>query len=303
MSFRSRLSSSHPLLKALLWLGLTIAAFVAVMLVSVVIGATGINELSMLRIVQTLQSLLVFILPALLATWCWSATPLRDLRCSAAAVPAVYILVPVMMLCAVPGINMLADWNSRVELPAFLAGLEAQFKAQEEMAQALTERLLQADSMWGLVGNICLIALLPALSEELCFRGVLLNLCLDGGDSTNKATKRRAHLSIWATAALFSFIHFQFYGFIPRMLLGALFGYLVLWSGSIWSSVLAHFTNNAVAVVTFYICSTRGVDEEVVNAFGTGDTAWVGCLGLVAATAIAVWLRNVCQKQSSEPLP
>jgi hypothetical protein len=66
-----------------------------------------------------------------------------------------------------------------------------------------------------------------------------------------KATKN-IHLSIWITAIVFSAIHMQFYGFLPRLMLGAIFGYLLIWSGTIWAPILAHFTNNALAVVTYY---------------------------------------------------
>ena len=302
MSLRSYLRSVHPLWKAFLWFGITIFFFLITMAVAVGLGGQGASNLSLLRLVQALQSLLVFIIPALLATWCWSETPLRDLRLGAPSSSWIYIIAPLLMLCAVPAINMLADWNSRVELPSFLADLEIKLKQQEEAAAAVTEMFLQADTIWALMGNICLMALLPALSEELCFRGVLINLCLNGGEAEYKASKRRAHLAIWATAALFSFIHFQFYGFVPRMLLGALFGYMVLWSGSIWTSVLAHFTNNTVAVVTYYICAHSELDIDTVDSFGAGSTMWVGCLSVVVAASIALWLRNVCQRQSSEPL-
>ena len=303
MSLRTRLNSSHPIWKALLWIALMTGAFILLMIIARFLGSFGLNELSVLRTVQVLQSLLVFILPAIVAVWCWSPSPLKELRCVPPASPHVYWLVPLLMLCAVPGINMLADWNGRVELPSFLADLEETLKQKEEEAAMLTERLLHADHIGGLLANIVLIALLPAVGEELCFRGVMLNLCLNGGGLSCATTKKRMHLSVWVTAALFSFIHFQFYGFVPRMLLGALFGYLVLWSGSLWTSVIAHFVNNAVATVAYYICAHSSLDSCSLDSFGTGDTAWVGWLSIVVAVSVAVLMRNVCQQQSAEPLP
>ena len=61
------------------------------------------------------------------------------------------------------------------------------------------------------------------------------------------------HLSIWASAIIFSAIHFQFYGFIPRLLLGALFGYLYYWSGNLLIPMFAHFVNNAFGVIMIYL--------------------------------------------------
>ena len=274
-----------------------------VMLLAFGLAGMHAERTSWLRMVQAVQTFAVFILPAFIATACWSRTPLSDLRLNRPLPLVVALLVPGLMLLAMPAINMLADWNSRVTLPECMASLEAVLKAQEEEAQRLTELFLAADNVWQLLGNVCLMALLPAFGEEVCFRGTGLNLCLNGGRSDVVPSKKAVHVSVWGIAALFSLIHFQFYGFVPRMLLGALFGYMVLWTGSIWASVLAHFTNNAVAVVAYYICAHSSLSQEAVDAFGTGDTMWAGWLSVVLTSAAIMLLWRVCQRQSSAPLP
>ena len=115
------------------------------------------------------------------------------------------------------------------------------------------------------------MALLPALSEELTFRGVLQNLL----------AKRGTAVDVWVTAFIFSAIHMQFYGFIPRFLMGALLGYALLWSRSIWLPILLHFTNNAMVTCAYFVVNQYGLDIKAVDTLGTGNTLWVGILSLV----------------------
>jgi membrane protease YdiL (CAAX protease family) len=92
---------------------------------------------------------------------------------------------------------------------------------------------------------LVIIAVLPAIGEELVFRGLIQNELFRG--------TKNIHVSIWIAAFLFSAIHIQFFGFVPRLLLGALFGYLYYWSGNLSLAILAHFVNNAVSVVALYL--------------------------------------------------
>jgi uncharacterized protein len=93
--------------------------------------------------------------------------------------------------------------------------------------------------------NLLVVAFLPALCEEFWFRGVIQKVL--------GRSMRSANMGIWVTAVWFSLYHAQADGFIPRMLLGAMLGYLAYWSSSIWTSVIAHFLNNMIPVlVAFY---------------------------------------------------
>lgn len=301
MPFRDRLNSSHPVWKLMLWLGMICLLTLPLMMFAW-LYRHDMQNVGYLRMVQTLQSFTVFIIPAVLATWCWSGTPLSDLRMRRVPNGLVFVLVPLLMIAAVPGINLLADLNSRVNLPEALSDLEKMLTEQEEAAKRLTEMFLQADNIGELFSNIFLMALLPAFGEELAFRGTALNLCLNGGRADMVLSRRRAHTAIWVIAVLFSLIHFQFYGFVPRMLLGALFGYMVLWTGSIWTSVLAHFTNNAIAVTAYYIgvhCAsgdeTSGITLEFFDTLGTGDTLWLGIVSIAVTVGLIAVLRRVAK--------
>lgn len=123
--------------------------------------------------------------------------------------------------------------------------IEAIAKPLEEQAEAMTLSMLAGTEMSDLYLNLLMVAVLPAICEEFVFRGVLQPLIA-------KASKN-VHVGVWVSAFLFSFIHFQFFGFIPRMLIGVFLGYLVVHMASIWPAVLAHFLNNASAVVGYFL--------------------------------------------------
>jgi membrane protease YdiL (CAAX protease family) len=111
----------------------------------------------------------------------------------------------------------------------------------EDQTEKLVRLWLDNDSLWILAVNVILIALVPAISEELIFRGFLQTLLSQL--VTNK------HIAVWCTAIVFSAIHMQFEGFFPRVILGLVLGYLMLWSGNIAYPMIAHFANNAVQVI------------------------------------------------------
>jgi len=98
-------------------------------------------------------------------------------------------------------------------------------------------------------------------------------------------------VSIWITAIIFSTIHFQFYGFVPRMLMGAFFGYLLFWSKNLWFPVIAHFTNNAIAVI-FYYLKFNGFKLPDIDSIGTGNTIWIGLVSGAIGLSGLFWLKR-----------
>ena len=126
----------------------------------------------------------------------------------------------------------------------------------EELAEQMTRMFLDPASGVPVAVAFLSIAVIPALCEELVFRGVMMPLLA-------KMT-RNIHAAVWITAILFSLIHVQFYGFLPRMIMGALLGYFVVWSGSLWTSILAHFINNASAFLMFQYFGTLETPENSV---------------------------------------
>ena len=125
----------------------------------------------------------------------------------------------------------------------------------------MTEFLTTFDSFIKIIVGLIVIAVVAGIGEELIFRGLIQRKFYKGLNNP--------HLAICGAAIIFSAIHMQFYGFLPRMMLGALFGYLYLWTGNLWVPIAAHIFNNGFAVVMFYLShiGVIGVDIEELETF------------------------------------
>ena len=174
-----------------------------------------------------------------------------------------------LILLASPGVNLLSDVNQHLHLP--WPEWEQYFRDYEDQAAEITLLFLEPHAWYDLLVNLLLMAILPAMAEELFFRGTLL--------------RYNTHIAVWMVAAVFSAVHMQLYGFIPRMLLGAMLGYAYIWSGNLWVPMLMHAANNALAVIAYHVTFRMGVDPESVNAIGGYGTRWVGVLSLLLTLA------------------
>ena len=164
-----------------------------------------------------------------------------------------------LILILLPIINMLMIWNKGLHLPDSLYGLEQWMLAKEVQLTGITEKFMLTPSISDLILNLLIMAVLPAISEEFIFRGILMKWF-------NKSMG--IHLSIVLSAFLFSAIHIQFLGFFPRFFIGIVLGYVFYWSGSLWASILLHFLNNAMAVVTYFLVA-RGIVNADPDTIGS----------------------------------
>ena len=266
---KGKISNASILVRVLVWLGimgvLTMVAF------GVWFFLPNRDSLVGMKWLQLLQSVATFLLPALAGAYLWSEHPMQWLHLNKKPSWQEALAAVVVMLLAIPGINLLSAWNQQMVLPEWMSGIEQWMRMQEDAAAQLTEQFLQVDTVGGLLVNIGLMALLPAVGEELTFRGVVQGMFT-----------RNRHVAIWATAAIFSFVHMQFYGFLPRMLLGAMFGYMLWWTGSLWVPMLMHFVNNCAAVVVAYLAYNH-LEEgraEMLDTIGTEDTILLGVFSI-----------------------
>jgi len=179
----------------------------------------------------------------------------------------------VLMFIAAPFINLVGEWNANMIFPDWLSGVEKWMRSSEESAERLTKAFLKVDGLSGLWFNLFMIAVLPAIGEEFLFRGIIQRIF------TNWT--RNHHWGIWISAILFSALHMQFFGFVPRMILGALFGYLLVWSGSMWLPIAAHFINNALAVIVMYLIDKNLIGQEVEEIGSTGGSYYWAIISLV----------------------
>ena len=287
--------------RIVVWIGLMIA-FTMVVSVGWLLSDVDKTATSSLKWLQCIQTLSLFLLPALLCAWVWEEKhhPFRWLHMDKMISWHVVGLAALVMVCAIPGINLLADLNNRIVLPECLSSLEQFFRQMEEEAALLTKRFMQADNVWVMMINMGLMAVLPALAEEMSFRGVLQQLLSGKGAAANgNCVSTRTHVAIWLTAVIFSAIHMQFYGFIPRMLMGALFGYVFVWTGSLWVPIVMHFVNNGMAVLLYYILSLQGVamDTNYADTLGAGTTWW---LGIISLLTVGILLRVLYLRITSQ---
>lgn len=154
----------------------------------------------------------------------------------------VYILASIVLLMvSIPLAEQLALLNKNLSLPETWKGLENTLAQTEKSAAALTEILVRYNGPWSLLLVFVVVSILPAIGEELVFRGIVQNELI--------RIWKKEHFAIWVTGFIFSFIHFQFFGFLPRMLLGVLFGYCYLWTKSLWVPIAMHFINNALTLI------------------------------------------------------
>lgn len=230
----------------------------------------------MMRMMQLISALGTFLLPALAVAWLCSPDPTSYLYIKRRVDIKILLLVLISMFLFSPTITLTALLNKQMVLPSFMAPIENWMKAQEALAEQLTNTLLEGSGVLTLLYNLLVIAVMAGITEEFLFRGALQRII--GQWTTNH------HIVIWSAAIVFSAFHMQFYGFLPRMLLGAYFGYLLYWGRNIWIPVLAHFINNAFAV--FSMSDTRLKDNEFI----TGDISNANLLPYSALAIITLIL-------------
>ncbi|MGC9354338.1 MAG: CPBP family glutamic-type intramembrane protease [Mariniphaga sp.] len=230
------------------------------------------ESIRLLKYFQVVQSIGLFIVPPFVLAWLFHGQIAEYLLLNKKLTSTSIFLVAILVVFSLPLINFIGEWNTRMEFPEFLTGLEHWMKNAEENAAELTEAFLKVETSGGLLFNLFMIAFLPAIGEELLFRGVIQRIF------TNWT--RSHHWGIWISAILFSALHIQFYGFVPRMLLGVLFGYLLIWSGSMWLPILAHFFNNGFAVVAMYLIDNNILNAGVEEIGATSGSQYVAILSL-----------------------
>ena len=188
--------------------------------------------------------------------------------------PPVIILVALLVIIFMFFDALIIEWNQGIVFPESLKGIEKWMKKSEETAGELTKFLTDFKTPSQLIVAMVVVAVLAGISEELLFRGVLQNITLRASGNP--------HVAIWFAAFVFSFIHFQFYGFVPRMLLGALFGYLYYWTKNIWIPIFAHFVNNGFTLLMAYLYSTKAVEVNIEDTKSVPLSMALGSLLLTA---------------------
>lgn len=238
--------------------GLVVGQFVAIFLVTQIYGLSVFQVMEMVTNISDYPEYktAVYLLQGVSAVFAFILAPwfylrfIEKKRFSILSPNPGIELVPVVLALLISIVFMavnfkFAEWNAQMVLPEFLKDVEAWMRLQEDKLEEATLFLTNINNPFELVLAMVVIAIVPAIGEEFLFRGLIQNQL--------QSWSRSAHWAIWITGILFSTIHIQFYGFVPRMLLGVLFGYMYLWSGNILYPMLAHFANNGFQVVMLYL--------------------------------------------------
>lgn len=248
----------------------------------------GNNDIAFLRYLVIVQDVAIFIVPSLIIMALMrpeNQSGLVDLKPPRLSD---VLLVIVLAFFLIPVTDFTGRLNAGMHLPQWMSGVEHWMIKREDEADGMIDRLIVSDNMSTMLMNLAMIALLPALGEELVFRGVFQKILY--------RLFRSGHAAVWVTAIIFSAIHFQFLGFIPRLILGLVFGYLFLWSGTLWLPIVAHFVNNAIPVVGTYLHYYESVSQP--QEFPSWNEALTLLFPVVVCTGIMIYLKKNSGKNS-----
>lgn len=263
---------------------ITFVGLVAAVAAMAIVLRGGLTTPS-LRIATVIQDVLVFILPAAVASLIVTDEPARLLGVESLPGAKLSLIALIVLVCSVPAMNALVEWNENVSLPEWMGAFARWMRESEDAAQAQIDILLGGWSLGDLVLDLLIVGMLAGFSEELYFRGAMQRLLQSGG--------MNAHVAIWLTAFVFSAFHMQFFGFFPRLLLGAFFGYVFYLSGSLWLSAALHALNNSVVVYARWVESSPAISTfgKDVNDFGSGSPLMVTVSVVLTVAMLSLMFR------------
>lgn len=246
-----------------------------------------------LKSMQTFLELSIFMIPALIFAYKNSQSINNYWGIKQKQGGITIILVIALYFVAVPLVAWLVKINENVRFPESLQTLENALKSIQDSATEMTEKFMNVSTIGGILVNIFVMAIVPAVSEEMLFRGCIQKTLTD--------KMRNKFLAILISAFIFSAAHLEFYGLLPRFILGIILGYVFYYTGNILMSMLLHFINNSIAVIAGYIQFhlNNGVEPETM--FTTPPT-WMIVSSAVLTVALLIILgRNRKQEDFISP--
>lgn len=268
-----KLGSRLLLLLGLMGVGMIVASVVSVLLV---------NQGLLPMLIA--QDVLAFILPAIAAMMVFYYRPLEVMVLNKAPTLMSLLIIVLFYVVSLPAMNWIVELNEAMSLPSWMSGIETWMRATEDAASEATQSILDIHTWPELCATVFVVGLMAGLSEEILFRGAMLR--------TMEDSRLGTHVVVWIVAIVFSAFHVQFYGFIPRMLLGLWLGYLFVWTRSLWVPIIAHTLNNSTVVVMNYLSNKGIVPEGFGDNLGVpadGSFPWLALLSLLLSIFIAVW--------------
>ena len=215
-----------------------------------------------LKYIQAMSSIGMFVVSSFIIAFLFSNSPFGFLGLDIKPVLLISVLMLALAIIALPMNNFLGYFNAKLQLPEFLDGVQKYFEHKEEQGEKIMESFLGGATVGGLYVNLLIVAVIPAVGEELFFRGILQNILVRW--TGNK------HWGVIITGVAFALLHFQFLSLLPRIAQGILLGYLFLWTKSLWYPIMVHFVNNAVAVIFYHYYYQEKLSDGM-ETIGTPD--------------------------------
>ena len=304
---RGYFKDSSPGLQFVFSLLLVLAAWLVFQLVALLTGALffniGLRDIQMVmsdlsnpvfisyqKYLQAVISMGMFILAPLAIAYSLSENSRRFLKLDYYPKHTVAFLVSLLMILSLPMNNYFTYLNNLLNLNDISPGIQQYIEEMEVKAGDLFERFLNVNGIWPLLLNIFVIAVIPAIGEELLFRGVLQKIFINW--------TKNVFLGVLITSIAFALLHFQFLSVLPRFVLGMVLGYMFVWTRSLWMPILAHFVNNALAVVYYYLMYNGYIGEGIEHV-GKPDARPVYAL---LSTAIVLIILFVVRRMMRDKL-
>lgn len=247
------------------------------------------------RILAVVQDLFLFIIPAFVAAFTATRLPARLLGVDRAPNGKFLLAALLVLMVSVPAMNVLIELNRNMHLPASMSSAEAWLRQLEDSAAEASSMILGGHTAGALIVSVLIVGILAGFSEELFFRGALQRILM--------ATRIPSWGVIWIVAFIFSAFHFQFFGFVPRLLLGAYFGYLMYWSRCLWIPVCVHAFNNSVYALSRWYSGGEDSAAGGLDTYGTDLSSPVEvaavCASVILTAAGIWWLKSLAGKEEN----
>lgn len=246
----------------------------------------------LLKLTQVFSAIFLFVFPAVSSAYVFSDNWKHYIYLDNPVRIDKIIYAGVMALTMQPFLSWLVYWNNQVKLPEALNSWEVWMRSMEDQMFETMQTLLATTSVGSLIVNILIIAVLTAIGEEFFFRGALQRMFSD-------ATKK-PYLAAVLIGILFSAIHMQFYGFIPRAVMGILFGVMVVQSRSLLLPITAHAVNNAYGVFMYYYCTKNDIPVETFDNPSEAPSIWIVILSVVVSALLYTSILRIIRAKNKE---
>ena len=288
-------------------IGLIIGGFIVTAIIQVAIGITmvdlknlsNLNKDYLMQVIakpenfvkvllmQLLSTLVLMAVPAVLFVKIIKQQPIKYFGLNNRISTLQIVLVVVIALCGLGLSGGLGELNKLIPLSK---GLKATFESWEKDYEQQVMIFANMKTVTDYILSIFMVAILPAIFEELLFRGVLQKILIDWF--------KKPHIAIIVTAIIFSAVHGSFFGLLPRMMLGMVLGYIYFYGKNLWLNILMHFINNGVAITAMYFATRAGKNaQETINET---FPLWVGAVALVVMIALLSIYKKICEKPNNE---